>query len=57
MIGAIDDFGIIELPNKKKICIFVFVHDSFESFEDSEEMIADIAKATYEFHFKKDSSN
>ncbi|UFH32502.1 class A beta-lactamase [Chryseobacterium sp. C-71] len=50
MTGAINDFGIIELPNNKKIYIAVFVHDTFESFDDSEEMIADIAKATYDFY-------
>jgi beta-lactamase class A len=50
MTGAINDFGIIELPNNKKIYIAVFVQDTFESFDDSEEMIADIAKATYDFY-------
>lgn len=50
MTGAINDFGIIELPNNKKIYIAVFVHDTFESFDDSEEIIADIAEATYDFY-------
>lgn len=50
MTGAINDFGIIELSNNKKIYIAVFVHDTFESFDDSEEIIADIAKATYDFY-------
>lgn len=53
MTGAINDFGIIELPNKKKIYIAVFVRDSLENFENSEEMIADIAKAAYNFYLNK----
>ncbi|MCU7616623.1 class A beta-lactamase [Chryseobacterium sp. PBS4-4] len=53
MTGAINDFGIIELPNKKKIYIAVFVQDTFESFENSEEIIADIAKVTYDYYLNK----
>lgn len=55
MTGAINDFGIIELPNKKKIYIAVFVHDTFESFDNSEEIIADISKAAYDFYLKKNN--
>lgn len=53
MTGAINDIGIIELPNRKKIYIAVFVHNTFESFEDSEEIISDISKATYDFYVSK----
>lgn len=53
MTGAVNDFGIIELPDKKNIYIAVFVQDTFESFEDSEEIIADIAKATYDFYLNE----
>lgn len=53
MTGAINNFGIIELPNKNKIYIAIFVHNTFESFEDSEEIIADISKATYDFYTDK----
>ncbi|MBB6370350.1 class A beta-lactamase [Chryseobacterium shigense] len=53
MTGAINDFGIIELPGKQKIYIAVFVHNTFESFEDSEKIIADISRLTYDFYLKK----
>lgn len=53
MTGAINNFGIIELPNKKKIYIVVFVHDTYETFENSEAIIADISKATYDYYNKK----
>ncbi len=50
MTGAINSYGIIELPGNRKIVIAVFVHDTYESFEDAETIIADIAKATYDFY-------
>ncbi|MDW9382406.1 class A beta-lactamase [Chryseobacterium sp. JV558] len=53
MTGAINDFGIIELSDKKKIYIAVFLHDTYEKFENAEAIIADISKATYEFYQKK----
>lgn len=53
MTGAINDMGIIELPNKKKIIICVLVNDTNESFKNSEEIIADIAKVTYEHYTSK----
>lgn len=53
MTGAINNFGIIELPNKKKIYIAVFVHDTYETFDNSEAIIADISKATYDYYNKK----
>lgn len=53
MTGAINDFGIIELPNKKKIIICVLINDTYENFKKSEEIIADIAKTTYEYYSRK----
>jgi beta-lactamase class A len=53
MTGAINDLGIIELPNREKIYIAVFIHNTFESFEDSEEIIAHISRATYDFYADK----
>lgn len=50
MTGAINSYGIIELPGNRKIVIAVFVHDTYESFDDAETIIADIAKATYDFY-------
>ncbi|OCA76509.1 class A beta-lactamase [Chryseobacterium contaminans] len=52
MTGAINDYGIIELPGKKKIYIAVFVHDTYETFENSEAIIADIAKTAYDYYTK-----
>ncbi|WP_223599533.1 class A beta-lactamase [Chryseobacterium sp. GVT01B] len=53
MTGAINDFGIIELSDKKKIYIAVFVHDTYEKFENAEAIIAEISKAAYDHHHKK----
>lgn len=53
MTGAINDFGIIELSDNKKIYIAVFVHDTYEKFENAEAIIADISKATYDYYHKK----
>ncbi|MCS4301085.1 class A beta-lactamase [Chryseobacterium sp. BIGb0232] len=53
MTGAINDFGIIELSDKKRIYIAVFVHDTYETFENSEAIIAAIAKAAYDHYNKK----
>jgi beta-lactamase class A len=53
MTGAINNFGIIELSDKKRIYIAVFVHDTYETFENSEAIIADIAKAAYDHYNKK----
>ena len=48
--GAINNVGIMELPNNQKIYIAVFVHNTSEEFSKGEEIIADIAKTTYEFY-------
>lgn len=53
MTGAINDYGIIELSDKKRIYIAVFVHDTYETFENSESIIADISKAAYDYYNKK----
>ncbi|WP_332021131.1 class A beta-lactamase [Kaistella sp.] len=45
--GAINNVGIMELPNNQKIYIAVFVHNTSEEFSKGEEIIADIAKTTY----------
>lgn len=50
--GAINNVGIIELPNNQKIYIAVFVHNTTEEFGDGEEIIADIAKITWEYYSK-----
>ncbi|MBP2616744.1 class A beta-lactamase [Chryseobacterium jejuense] len=53
MTGAVNDYGIIELSDKKRIYIAVFVHDTYETVDNSEAIIADIAKATYDYYNKK----
>ncbi|CAM3617340.1 class A beta-lactamase [Elizabethkingia occulta] len=53
MTGAINDYGIIELPGKKKIYIAVFVHNTYESFDDSEKIISDIGRAAYDYYSNK----
>lgn len=53
MTGAINDFGIIELPDNKKMYIAVFVHETYEPFKDSEKIIAEISKAAYDYYTTK----
>lgn len=53
MTGAINDYGSIELPNNRKIYIAVFVHNTYESFPDSEKIIADISKAAFDYYTQK----
>lgn len=53
MTGAVNNLGIIELPDRKKIYIAVFVHDTYEKPEDTEAIIADVAKATYDYYHNK----
>lgn len=53
MTGAINDIGIIELSNNKKIIIAVFVHNTYETFDNSEKIIAAISKATFDYYNKK----
>lgn len=52
MTGAVNDYGIIEISDKKRIYIAVFVHDTYETFENSEAIIADIAQAAYNYYKK-----
>lgn len=48
--GAINDAGIITLPNGKKIAIAVFVANSTDSSDVSEKIIARISKAVYDYY-------
>jgi len=48
--AAINDIGIVFLPNGKHFYISVFVTDSKEDFDTNEKIIADIAKAAWD-HF------
>jgi len=46
--GAINDIGIVQLPNGKHMVIVVFVHNTTEEFAVGEQIIAAISKATYD---------
>lgn len=48
--AAVNDIGIVFLPNGKYFIISVFVTESKESLDTNEKIIADIAKATYDFY-------
>lgn len=48
--AAVNNIGIVFLENGNHFIISVFVSESTESFETNEKIIADIAKATYDFY-------
>lgn len=48
--AAVNNIGIVFLPNGEYFIISVFVSESKENFETNEKIIADIAKATYDFY-------
>ena len=50
MTGAINDIGIVKLPNGNHFVISIFVHNTTEKFKDGEEIIADIAKETWDYY-------
>lgn len=53
MTGAINNIGIVKLPNGNKFIISVFVHNTTEEFKDGETIIADITKATWDYYTKR----
>lgn len=48
-IAAVNDIGIVFLPNGNYYFISVFVSDSMHSYEENEKIIADISKAVYDY--------
>jgi beta-lactamase class A len=50
--GAINNVGIIELPDHRKIYISVFIRNTSDGFDKGEEMIADIGKVVYDYYSK-----
>jgi beta-lactamase class A/beta-lactamase class A VEB len=48
--AAVNDIGIVFLPNGKHFIISVFVTDSKENDETNEKIIADIAKVTWDYY-------
>jgi beta-lactamase class A len=53
MTYAINDIGIVVLPDGKKYSISVFVSNSYESVETNEEIIAKISVAAYDYFLNK----
>ena len=51
--AAVNDIGVIILPNGKYYFISVFVTESKENSEINERIIAEISKATYDYFNKK----
>ncbi|WP_019990510.1 class A beta-lactamase, subclass A2 [Rudanella lutea] len=50
LTAATNDIGLLFLPNGEPVIISVFVADSQENEATNEKLIADIAKATYDFY-------
>jgi beta-lactamase class A len=48
-MAAVNDIGIVTLPNGNQFAIAVFVSKSKEKIETNEKIIAEIAKATFDF--------
>jgi beta-lactamase class A len=51
--AAINDIGIITLPNGSHFAISVFVSNSKEKTEDNEKIIADVSKAAWDYFTNK----
>lgn len=51
--AATNDIGVISLPNSEHLVISVFVTDSFENDQTNEKIIADVAKASFDYYNKK----
>lgn len=51
--GAVNDIGIVTLPNGKHVAIAVFVSRSREDFETNERIIAEIGKAVWDYFSQK----
>jgi beta-lactamase class A len=47
--AAVNDIGIVTLPNAKHFAISVFVSNSKENGETNEKIIADISKLTWDY--------
>lgn len=49
MASAVNDIGIVLLPNGKALAISIFVSNTQESDETNEQIIASVAKACYDY--------
>ena len=54
---AMNDIGIVKLPNGKHFILSVYLKNITEKQEDTEKIIADITKATWDYFIKKDRTN
>ena len=54
---AMNDIGIVKLPNGKHFILSVYLKNITEKQEDTETVIADITKATWDYFIKKDRTN
>ncbi|NRS89145.1 beta-lactamase class A [Flavobacterium sp. 7E] len=52
LTAAINDIGIVKLPNSKHFILAIFLQNTTETFKESEEIIADISKLTWDFYSK-----
>ena len=52
--GAINDIGIIELPGGKRVILAVFIQNTTNGFKQGEALIADIARAVWDFYVIKE---
>jgi beta-lactamase class A len=50
---AMNDVGIVKLPNGKHFILSVYLKDITETKEDTEKIIADITRATWDYFIKK----
>jgi beta-lactamase class A/beta-lactamase class A VEB len=48
-IAAVNDIGIIFLPNGNYYFISIFVSDSMHSYEENEKIISEISKVVYDY--------
>ncbi len=51
--AAVNNIGIVFLPNKEHFTISVFVTESAENFETNEKIISDISKAAWDYFTNK----
>ncbi|WP_437918652.1 class A beta-lactamase, subclass A2 [Sphingobacterium sp. LRF_L2] len=51
---AVNDIGIVFLPNGEYFIVSIFISESIENIETNEKIIADIAKAVYDFYTMTD---
>jgi beta-lactamase class A len=51
--AAVNNIGIVSLPNGKHFSISVFVSNSIEKLETNEKIIADISKLAWDYFLNK----